>query len=208
MTRAEMSIWPRCTPCRAQVGSAWCRLCQDSPPDRIASGQKFAALSREVNGRSPSMWQIELVDQVTWCSTAMRTRPAQKNAVNAPHHDRVTRPPMTPGRNSEMIVVSQNRPLTRTMSLSASRSGAKRCLLVKSRSNSQPMCACQKPLAIATGEVPNSHGECGSPSRSEKAWWRRWSATQMITGPWMPIPPMTARVIRSQRLALNEPCVK
>ena len=41
-----MSIWPRRTPCRAQVGSAWCRLCQVSPKDRIASGQKLAARSR------------------------------------------------------------------------------------------------------------------------------------------------------------------
>ena len=31
ITRAEMSTWPRSTPCRAQVGSAWCRLCHDSP---------------------------------------------------------------------------------------------------------------------------------------------------------------------------------
>jgi hypothetical protein len=55
ITRAEMSIWPRSTPCRADVGSAWCRLCQDSPADRIAIGQKFAALSREANGRLPIM---------------------------------------------------------------------------------------------------------------------------------------------------------
>jgi hypothetical protein len=40
------------------------------------------------NGRSPIMWQIELTDQVTWCSTATRTSPAQKNAVSAPHQDR------------------------------------------------------------------------------------------------------------------------
>ena len=39
-----MSSWPRSTPCRAQVGSAWCMLCQLSPKLRIASGQKFAAL--------------------------------------------------------------------------------------------------------------------------------------------------------------------
>jgi hypothetical protein len=39
-----MSIWPGCTPWRAQVGSAWCRLCQDSPMDRIASGQTLVAL--------------------------------------------------------------------------------------------------------------------------------------------------------------------
>jgi aconitate hydratase len=50
------------------------------------------------------------------------------------------------------------------------------------RTNSQRRCACHKPLATATGVVPNSHGECGSPSLSAKAWWRRRSATQSITG--------------------------
>ena len=43
------------------------------------------------------MWQIELIDQVTWCSTATRTSPAQKNAVSAPHQDIVIRPPITAG---------------------------------------------------------------------------------------------------------------
>src|SRR5690606_8219772 len=95
--RAVMSICQRPTPCRADVGSAWCRLCHDSPIDRIASGQKFADLSRALYGRSPMMWQIELIDHVTWCTTATRTRLPQKNAVSAPHHDQVTRPPMTAG---------------------------------------------------------------------------------------------------------------
>ena len=58
------------TPCRAQVGSAWCRLCQDSPIDSIASHQTLPARSRVANGRSPRAWQIELIDQVTWCSSA------------------------------------------------------------------------------------------------------------------------------------------
>src|SRR5262249_40384258 len=121
------------------------------------------------NGRSPIMWQMELVDHVTWCSTATRTNPAQKNAVSAPHQDQVINPPSTAGSTKVTVVHSTNIPLIRTMSLSANRSGANRSLLVTSSSNSQPMCACQKPLASAHGEVPNSHGECGSPSRSEKA---------------------------------------
>ena len=50
-----------------------------------------------MNGRFPIMWQIELVDQVTWCSAAMRTSPAQKNAVSAPHQDQVIRPPSRTG---------------------------------------------------------------------------------------------------------------
>ena len=38
---AAMSTWPLSTPCRAHVGSAWCRLCQDSPNDSIASQETF-----------------------------------------------------------------------------------------------------------------------------------------------------------------------
>src|SRR5436305_1685882 len=53
----------------------------------MASGQKLADRSREAYGRSPIMWQIELMDQVTWCSTAMRTREAQRKAVSAPVSD-------------------------------------------------------------------------------------------------------------------------
>src|SRR5690349_7221125 len=119
MSRAEMSICPRRTPCRAQVGSAWCRLCHDSPPDRIASGQKFAALSLDTNGRSPIMWQIELVDQVTWCRIATRTKPAQKNAVSAPHQDQEISPPSTAGSTKVSVVHSTNNLLTRTTSSSA-----------------------------------------------------------------------------------------
>ncbi len=59
-------------------------MCKDSPIDRIVSGQKLAALICAANGRSPIMCQIELMDQVTWCSTATRTRLAQKNAVSEP----------------------------------------------------------------------------------------------------------------------------
>src|SRR3954470_24243969 len=113
MTRAEMSIWPRSTPCRAQVGSAWCRLCQDSPKLKIASGQKFADRSREENGRSPIMWQIELTDQVTWCRKAMRTRQDKKNAVSAPCQDQLISPPTTAGPNSENSVHAQNSRSTR-----------------------------------------------------------------------------------------------
>src|SRR5690606_12715453 len=97
MTRAEMSTWPRFTPCRAQVGSAWWRLCHDSPNDSTASHQTFAERSRAANGRSPNMWQIELIDHVTWCSTPTRTNPAQNRAVSAPHHDHDSRPPSVAG---------------------------------------------------------------------------------------------------------------
>src|SRR6185312_8931923 len=97
MVRAEMSNWPRSTPCRAQVGSAWWLLCQDSPKLRIASGQKFAERSREAYGRSPIMWHTELIDQVTWCSTQTRTSEAHRKAVSAPVQDQLIRPPRAAG---------------------------------------------------------------------------------------------------------------
>jgi hypothetical protein len=100
------------------------------------------------------MWQIELMDQVTWCRTATRTRPAQKKAVSAPHHDIVARPPIRAGVSRVTTVQSGNSALIRAMSLSASRSGAKRSALVRSRWNNQPRWAWKKPLASATGVVP------------------------------------------------------
>ena len=66
------------------VGSAWCRLCQDSPIEGIASHHTLPERSRVANGLVPIVWQIELIDQVTWCSTATRTRLAQNSAVAAP----------------------------------------------------------------------------------------------------------------------------
>ncbi len=80
--------------------------------------------------------------------------------------------------------------------------------MVSSRPNIQPMWACQKPLASAVIDVPNSQGECGSPSRSEKAWCLRWSATQPMTGPCMAMLPVTASAIRNARLALKAPWVR
>src|SRR5690606_15576591 len=81
ITRAEMSIWPLSTPCRAQVGSAWCRLCQDSPKEGTASHHTFRERSRTSKFSSPMVWQMEFTDQVTCCCSARRTSPAQKNAV-------------------------------------------------------------------------------------------------------------------------------
>ena len=181
-----------------------------SPNEMIASGQKLDALSpwRTSNGRSPYTWQTELIDQVTWCSRAMRTRPAQKNAVSAPCHDQVISPPITAGPSSEIETSSGKSRSMRLMSLSASRSGAKRSRLDSSRPNSQPMWAWNMPLVRPRTLPPKRHGECGSPSRSEKAWWRRWSATHWVMLPCTAKEPATARAIRSQRLALNEPWVK
>src|SRR6202044_3034691 len=105
MTRALGSSWPLSAPCRAQVGSAWCRLCQDSLKDAIASQETFTERSRDCQSVLPQVWQIELVDQVTWCSSVMRTRLAQKNASMARCQDQtpveVQKPPATAGARSE-----------------------------------------------------------------------------------------------------------
>src|SRR5215203_5511166 len=106
-------------------GSAWCELCHDSPKDRIASGQKFADLSRAANGRSPIAWQIELIDQVTWCSSPIRTRLAQKKADSAPVQDHVIKPPSSAGASRLTTTKLLKAFSMRTMSRSASRSGVK-----------------------------------------------------------------------------------
>src|SRR5699024_1843842 len=123
ITRALESTCPRSTPWRAHVGSAWCRLCQDSPSESTASHHTLPDLSRLENGRSPTAWQMELIDHVTWCSSPMRTRVAQKTAVAAPCQDHVTSPPITGGNRIEVAAHSPNVRLTNTMSLSRSRSG-------------------------------------------------------------------------------------
>src|SRR5580698_10712217 len=102
MTRALGSSWPFSAPCRAQVGSAWCRLGQDSPNDKMASHATLRDLSRTSNSSLPNVWQIELIDQVTWCSSAIRTRLPQKNAVSAPWKDIDHSPPIKAGSSSEV----------------------------------------------------------------------------------------------------------
>src|SRR6201999_2978245 len=102
MTRADWSIWPFRAPCRAQVGSAWCRLCQDSPKDAMASQETLTERSRDCQSVSPQGWQIELIAQVTWCSSVTRTRPAQKNASIAACQEKTPgplnqKPPARPG---------------------------------------------------------------------------------------------------------------
>src|SRR5580698_8024380 len=123
MMRAAVSIWPRSAPCRAHVGSEWCRLCQDSPKDRIASQFTFLDLSLTSNSSLPNVWQIELMDQVTWCRNATRTRLAQKNAITAPCHDQVHRPPISAGASSDTATSAGNCRETWEILRSASRSG-------------------------------------------------------------------------------------
>src|SRR5262249_20220401 len=141
MSLAAVSIWPRRAPCRAQVGSAWCRLCQDSPKDRMASQFTFLDLSLTSNSSLPNVWQIELIDQVTWCRKATRTRLAQKNAVTAPCHDIDHRPPISAGAASDAKTIQPNPSDILRMSRPASQSGLTFSAEVFSSSNSQPICA-------------------------------------------------------------------
>src|SRR3569833_1652394 len=83
IVRALLSNKPMSTPWRAHVGSAWCRLCQDSPKDGMASHHTLRDLSRDSNSSSPMAWQIELMHQETWWRRAMRTRAPQKKPVKA-----------------------------------------------------------------------------------------------------------------------------
>jgi hypothetical protein len=65
-----------------------------------------------------------LIDHVTWCRRPMRTRPAQKNAVQAPAQLCVASPPTTAGRNRLIAAQTTNIRLVTTRALSFSRSGA------------------------------------------------------------------------------------
>ena len=159
MSSALLSSCQRSTPWRAAVGSAWCRLCQDSPIEITARGQTLRDWSRVWNGLSPKAWQIELIDHVTWCSTATRTRLPQKKAVAAPYQKpsptvAAQAPPATAGRVRLSTTHRGKSRLTRCTAVSASRSGAKRCWSVCSTSNSQPTWACHRPLHSAQKVVP------------------------------------------------------
>src|ERR1700729_4339407 len=141
MSRAAISICPLSTPCRAQVGSAWCRLCQDSPKDRIASQLTLRDLSLTLNSSLPNVWQIELIDQVTWCRKEIRTRLAQKNAVTAPSQDQAQSPPISAGARNDAAISPGNQRSIRRMSSSASQSGQNFSWDVRVGSNIQPMWA-------------------------------------------------------------------
>src|SRR3984893_1957465 len=170
MTRALGSSWPFSAPCRAQVGSAWCRLCHDSPNDAIASQDTFRDLSRTSNSSLPKVWQIELMAQVTWCSSAPRTRLPQKKAVTAPCQDIPHRPPISAGSSSVTATIPGNQLSTDLIRRSASRSGENFSCEVLFGSKSHPMCAYTRPLDSAFQSSPYRQGECGSPSLSLYLW--------------------------------------
>ena len=116
-------------------------MCQDSPNDKIASHATLRDLSRTSNASLPKVWQIELMDHVTCCSSAIRTRLAQKKAVSAPFHDIDQSPPASGGSSSEAAVSKGNARETLRIPRSASRSGQNRCCEVWFRSKYQPMWA-------------------------------------------------------------------
>src|SRR5262249_57139154 len=139
--RAVRSICPSSAPWRAQVGSEWCRLCQDSPKEGMASQATFRDLSRTSKSSWPKVWQTELMDQVTWCSRQIRTRLAQKNAVRAPASDIDHRPPITAGATSDTAAHSGKALETRRRLVSASRAGRNFSCDVRFGLNIQPMWA-------------------------------------------------------------------
>src|SRR5688500_2793494 len=85
------------SPWRAEVGKAWCELCQPSPRPNNPHSQLFRESSPTSYSLRPKTWQIELIDQVMWCVMKIRTRPPQTRPSSAPSHDQVTRPPISVG---------------------------------------------------------------------------------------------------------------
>jgi hypothetical protein len=82
---------------------------------------------------------MELIDQVTWCSRAIRTSTAQKNADTIPCQDQDHRPPTSGGTSVDNATqVGKCREIL-TMSRSVSRSGAYLHWEVCSTSKSHPM---------------------------------------------------------------------
>src|SRR5215218_5172968 len=169
----------------------------------MATSQLSRLSSSIANGWLPYMWQMEFTLQVAWCNRNTRTRPAHTNAVKPangeppesakPSTNRIARP--SSAHSGKYLS-------TQRMTGSLRRSGAKRLAEVRCPSNSQPMCECQRPLS--TPRTPSAScvcGECGSPSSSVNAWWRRWSATQWMTAPCTDIEPRIANVARTHGFA-------
>src|ERR1700755_3512147 len=145
MTRGGWSMWPLSAPGRGPGGCAGCRWCQDARNEAMASQETFTERSRDCQSVLPQVWQIELVDQVTWCSSVTRTRLAQKNASMARCQEKtpaeVQKPPARAGPIRVNATIAGNSLSTRRMFLSASRSGANLAWLVWFGSNSHMMCA-------------------------------------------------------------------
>ena len=157
-----------------------------------------------VNGRRPKKWQIELTLQVTWWLKNRRTSPPQMRPVTAPSQVRVISPPSANGSANETTTQSQKRavdehhhPVGRADPWRSAARSVRLC------SNSQPTCACPRPLSWPQIESSKPWwGLCGSPSLSENAWWVRWSTAQSTAEPWIAIEPehQQRRLQRRHRL--------
>ena len=159
------------------------------------------------NSSLPKVWQIELIDQVTWCRNADpdEAGPEERGHRALPGHG--PQAADQGGRQQRDATSAGNDLETLTTFLSASRSGQNFSCEVCSLSNSQPMCAQTRPLqglpvvcrtATASAGRPPGRCTCGA------AGGRR---------------PRSARALDRQRagdgerdsqagLALNEPWVK
>src|SRR5262249_34833539 len=62
ITAAEGSIWRRFSPWTAEVGKAWCELCQAAPKVGSGSQARFRDSSVVSKSRLPNMWQSELIE--------------------------------------------------------------------------------------------------------------------------------------------------
>jgi uncharacterized protein (DUF2237 family) len=50
----------------------------------MASGHRLVLRSVVLSERRPKVWHSELTDQVMWCRSAIRMRPAHSRAMRAP----------------------------------------------------------------------------------------------------------------------------
>src|SRR5882724_12703947 len=73
-------------PWKADEGNAWWLLCHDSPNEIRLSSQTLRLSSDDRKFRRPQKWQIELIENVTWCKRKMRIAPPHRRAVSAPCH--------------------------------------------------------------------------------------------------------------------------
>ncbi len=172
-----------------------------------ASGQTLADRSRVLNGRSPTVWQIELIDQVAWCRTAMRTRLPQKNAVSAPLHDCAHSPPKR-GQAQRQRDPQREQPRD-PHDVAVGEQVRREALLVGLLEIEQP----------ADVRVPQPSAQ-GTEVRAVAPRGVRVAlpvavrvvatvvATQRTTGPSTARLPATASAMRVPRPVLNEPCVK
>jgi hypothetical protein len=100
MSQADGSTCHQVKSLKAERGKAWWLLCHAPPSVGSASGQKLRLSSWVAYGRAPNRWHIELMLQVAWCATKMRTIPPHSSPSSAP------RPPS----NAKPIAAGSARP--------------------------------------------------------------------------------------------------